>query len=651
MATTRLGPGGYPAAATGPGAITGSLAVTEADDTLASTGVVIVGGALAVTEANDTLSAAGGGLVTGALAVTEANDALSAAGGGVVAGALAVTEANDTLAAAAGPVAGAALAVTEANDTLIAAGGGIVGGALAVTEANDTLAATGSGLVTGALAATEADDALAATGTVVTPPILGSLAVTEDGDILFAIAVLGPVTGALAITEDDDVLTAAGHWIPQGPGTRFVTPYDEYTSFQGVPYAAGKLYFYAAGTSTPLDTFTNSTLSATHSHPIILDDRGSPGDVFLTSGAFYKVILFDAEDNQIWKRDQVSSSTPTSPPPPPTPPPPPVMSFFSRPSGGPNVLDQIAARPTAAYAFRKLSSAYEGSAIRVQRQDGTFKDIGFGTDGSLDTEDLLAFCEGTDCRLATWYDQSGNRRDLVPSASDYSQAAFIVTAGALSATMGSNNRISARFVAGFNTAYLQATGFPPVIGSTEGALWAVANAEAGGIGPAGSGTNFPWRNPVSLMGVGGDPTGTSAGLGFFGAGDLWNPPSFTGYRWHGNLASFTSMPAAPLSYVFGTDNIFTLRWKTTAATPTRANIGGGIPGTNSSKHVNSNTAPSGLSVLVIGNGGNPRFGLPFVGSIGEVLAFDKEPSLSDANKLGVNQANYYGELPWTLMKI
>ncbi len=119
------------------------------------------------------------------------------------------------------------------------------------------------------------------------------------------------------------------------------------------------------------------------------------------------------------------------------PPQPPSRSIGPHPRGVAHVLDHVAARPTAAYAFRKLSSAYAGSAIRVQRQsDKAFKDIGFGTDCSLDTRDLLAFCEGTDCRLAKWYDQSGYHRDLVPSASDYTQAAFIVTAGALSATIG-----------------------------------------------------------------------------------------------------------------------------------------------------------------------------------------------------------------------
>lgn len=101
MATTRLGRGGYPAAALSSGPITGSLAVTEADDALAATGASTVTGALTKTEADDTLSAAGGEVITGALAVTEANDSLSAAGSSSITGSLTVTEANDALAATA----------------------------------------------------------------------------------------------------------------------------------------------------------------------------------------------------------------------------------------------------------------------------------------------------------------------------------------------------------------------------------------------------------------------------------------------------------------------------------------------------------------------------------------------------------------------
>ena len=66
------------------------------------------------------------------------------AGGGPITGTLAVTEANDTIVAAGGSVVSGALSVTEANDTIVAAGGvGLVGG-LTITQAPQTLVAAGS---------------------------------------------------------------------------------------------------------------------------------------------------------------------------------------------------------------------------------------------------------------------------------------------------------------------------------------------------------------------------------------------------------------------------------------------------------------------------------------------------------------------------
>ncbi len=87
-----------------------------------------VSGSLATTNANDTLSAAGATTITGSLARTNANDTLSAAGSTTVSGSLARTNANDTLAAsgAAGAITGT-LAVTNNNDTL-SAFGVVVGG-------------------------------------------------------------------------------------------------------------------------------------------------------------------------------------------------------------------------------------------------------------------------------------------------------------------------------------------------------------------------------------------------------------------------------------------------------------------------------------------------------------------------------------------
>lgn len=73
----------------------------------------------------------------------------------------------------------------------------------------------------------------------------------------------------------------------------------------------------------------------------------------------------------------------------------------------------------AAYSLRKLSSTYNGSAIRVRRSsDNTELDIGF-TGVELNTSELLAFCGAGSGFVETWYDQSGNGYDATQLTAAY----------------------------------------------------------------------------------------------------------------------------------------------------------------------------------------------------------------------------------------
>jgi hypothetical protein len=59
-----------------------------------------------------------------------------------------------------------------------------------------------------------------------------------------------------------------------------------------------------------------------------------------------------------------------------------------------------------------LRLLYTGNAIRVRRgSDNTETDIGF-SGANLDTSSLTSFCSGTNGFVTTWYDQSGNGRNL-----------------------------------------------------------------------------------------------------------------------------------------------------------------------------------------------------------------------------------------------
>ncbi len=68
----------------------------------------------------------------------------------------------------------------------------------------------------------------------------------------------------------------------------------------------------------------------------------------------------------------------------------------------------------AAYSLRKLSSTAT-SAIRVRNNSGAEADIGFDSNGDLDTASLLLHCGSNDGRVTTWYDQSGNSNHMTQS--------------------------------------------------------------------------------------------------------------------------------------------------------------------------------------------------------------------------------------------
>jgi hypothetical protein len=80
--------------------VSGTLATTNANDTVSASGTTTIVGTLAKTNAADTVSASGTTTVTGTLAKTNANDSVVASGAaGAVTGTVAYTNANDTVSA------------------------------------------------------------------------------------------------------------------------------------------------------------------------------------------------------------------------------------------------------------------------------------------------------------------------------------------------------------------------------------------------------------------------------------------------------------------------------------------------------------------------------------------------------------------------
>jgi len=75
----------------------------------------------------------------------------------------------------------------------------------------------------------------------------------------------------------------------------------------GVPLSGGKLYSYAAGTTTPQVTYTSSNGVTAHTNPIILDSAGRvPGGEIWLSASPYKFVLNTSTNVLIATYDNIS---------------------------------------------------------------------------------------------------------------------------------------------------------------------------------------------------------------------------------------------------------------------------------------------------------------------------------------------------------
>jgi hypothetical protein len=85
--------------------------------------------------------------------------------------------------------------------------------------------------------------------------------------------------------------------------TPIVQPFLSYLDASGNPCAGCKLYSYAAGTTTPLATYTDATGNSQNTNPVTLNAAGSAQ--IWTGNSSYKFILKTAAGTTIWTVDQV----------------------------------------------------------------------------------------------------------------------------------------------------------------------------------------------------------------------------------------------------------------------------------------------------------------------------------------------------------
>jgi parallel beta-helix repeat protein len=85
-------------------------------------------------------------------------------------------------------------------------------------------------------------------------------------------------------------------------------PKLQFFAADGTPLVGGKLYSFAAGTTTPLATYVDSVGVTTNTNPVILDARGE-ANVWLGSSA-YKLALYTSTDVLIWTVDNIVDASP-----------------------------------------------------------------------------------------------------------------------------------------------------------------------------------------------------------------------------------------------------------------------------------------------------------------------------------------------------
>ena len=95
-----------------------------------------------------------------------------------------------------------------------------------------------------------------------------------------------------------------------------VDPVQHFTDGNGALLSGGKLFTYAAGTTTKQATYTDSTAGTTNTNPVILNSRGE-ANVWFDQSKAYKLVLAPSTDtdppaNPIWTVDNLSALSATN---------------------------------------------------------------------------------------------------------------------------------------------------------------------------------------------------------------------------------------------------------------------------------------------------------------------------------------------------
>jgi len=84
------------------------------------------------------------------------------------------------------------------------------------------------------------------------------------------------------------------------------TPKQQIFGSNGLPLVGGKIYTYAAGTTTPLATYTDSTAGTANTNPIILNSLGQ-ANIWLATSSSYKFSVYTSADVLLYTVDNIAT--------------------------------------------------------------------------------------------------------------------------------------------------------------------------------------------------------------------------------------------------------------------------------------------------------------------------------------------------------
>lgn len=92
---------------------------------------------------------------------------------------------------------------------------------------------------------------------------------------------------------------------------RFTMPFVAAFDGNGSPMSGAKLYFYATGTTTPKNTYSDAALSTPNTNPVIADAAGRWPAIWMSDEA-YRVVLKTSGDATVWTADDVRVADPAA---------------------------------------------------------------------------------------------------------------------------------------------------------------------------------------------------------------------------------------------------------------------------------------------------------------------------------------------------